>query len=276
MILIYLHILTGCFLYTTNTHDAIILFYNLIKYIFKKIISRKINKNNFQIKLITPLGKFIISDTISDYIFLIHHIKNISEISYMEKIRGNIIDIGAHQGIFSIPIAIRYKELGLKYKIFAFEPSLRNFKLLNDNIRLNNLEEILIPFNLGISDHEGEADFIENYNASAKNSIVTSSCKTSKLTFVKIKLSSIDDILQLKYLKNVQTIALMKIDVEGHELSVIRGAKNALNRINIEEIYCEIWDNKENKDEVIKSLKNHGYILSNQINDNFIFRKYNA
>jgi len=90
-------------------------------------------KRNFQIKkviLSTPIGKYEILDNLSDFIFIINVIKNKDYLNYIFTLSGNLIDIGAHIGTFSIPVGLRYKTNNLNFKIIAIEPNLRNFNSL--------------------------------------------------------------------------------------------------------------------------------------------------
>ncbi|MFA5948636.1 MAG: FkbM family methyltransferase, partial [Candidatus Gracilibacteria bacterium] len=57
-----------------------------------------------------------------------------------------VIDIGANIGVYSI-----FSAIGKKTTIFAYEPMLDNFNLLKENIKLNQLENRIFPFNVAVS-----------------------------------------------------------------------------------------------------------------------------
>jgi FkbM family methyltransferase len=57
-----------------------------------------------------------------------------------------VVDVGANIGIFSI-----FAALSGARKVYAFEPSQEAFQILCENIRLNNLTDIIIPINKAVS-----------------------------------------------------------------------------------------------------------------------------
>ena len=56
-----------------------------------------------------------------------------------------IIDVGANIGVYSIFAANANNTI-----VYAFEPMIDNFKLLSENIRLNQLEKRILPFNSAV------------------------------------------------------------------------------------------------------------------------------
>lgn len=56
-------------------------------------------------------------------------------------------DIGANVGLFSLYAASRGT------KVFAFEPEAANYRVLNENIRINNMDNIISAYCLAISDN---------------------------------------------------------------------------------------------------------------------------
>jgi len=63
-----------------------------------------------------------------------------------------VIDIGAHIGAFSIFAATTAKRI----KVFCYEPSPKTFPTLVKNIKINNLENVIFPFQLGVAKRSGE------------------------------------------------------------------------------------------------------------------------
>ena len=170
-----------------------------------------------------------------------------------------IIDVGSHKGEFlknTIP-HISFK------KAYTFEPQSAVFdilknNLINDNRILNN--------NLGISDINGKkiltidkltstssmSEINENsFFLKLKNFLLRQ--KNKKETY-EVKTSTIDNYFKDFDLKD----SLLKIDVEGHELKVLRGAKNTIKEIDfilIENQFMDIYkDNKIKEcDDFLKS-----------------------
>ena len=117
------------------------------------------------------------------------------------------LDIGANIGTHSVILSKYYK------KVFAFEPLF--YKLLEKNIQLNNINNVdVLPF--GLSDKKGKS-LIKRDNINAGASHIDS--ENGNVT---INLNRLDNLL----FKN--PIGFMKIDVEGHEIEVINGAKETI------------------------------------------------
>ena len=137
------------------------------------------------------------------------------DFNYIKKYlsAGNtFIDIGANIGTWSI---FASKVVGNVGKILSFEPHPKTFKYLSGNITLNKSENIEY-FNVGCSDKKGNLYFSNNYdtmNHITYNSVDSIIIPVKELDFFTSELKEID---------------LIKIDVEGFELNVLKGATNTL------------------------------------------------
>lgn len=142
-----------------------------------------------------------------------------------------VIDIGAFVGGFTIYSAMK---LGQKGKVIAFEPVSKNFQRLKRNIKLNNLENVLlkrkaiwrkssssIDINcLGGNSTPFDVDEIwprPNYR------------KRNKLKTETVQTSTLDEIFE-RY--NISENAFVKIDAMGSEVNILRGAENVLKEKN--------------------------------------------
>jgi predicted RNA methylase len=71
---------------------------------------------------------------------------------FLDLKSGDVVfDVGAHIGSFALKAARLVGEDGL---VIALEPELENYKLLEENVRLNNLENI-VPIPMALSDFQG-------------------------------------------------------------------------------------------------------------------------
>jgi len=120
------------------------------------------------------------------------------------------IDIGANNGYYTLLVA----NLVGNGKIISIEPNPEAFKRLMTNIALNNLSNV-ISLNLALSDSEGKALLYLDDNAEEG----LASLKTIRYSqpFVEVELKRFDRLFK------VETIKMIKMDVEGTEIDIIRG-----------------------------------------------------
>lgn len=127
---------------------------------------------------------------------------------------GDVIDIGANIGAFSVYSAFKNK------KVFAIEPEPNNLEALKENIDLNNMQEKIIVCPYGISDYKGVA-VISNEGGG-------STIKDDGIFGAEIEIMPLDNFF---YLYNIEEVCILKIDVEGSEPEIILGAsRETLNK----------------------------------------------
>ena len=139
-----------------------------------------------------------------------------------------VIDVGAHT-LYSI---ISSKCIGQKGKVVAIEADPSNFEMLRRNIELNNLTNVKA---LNCIAYSIEAQMtLADYDTllSGKNQQYSSKEKT-----VELQVNTLDNLLQRNGIKQVNWI---KIDVEGAELDVLKGAHNTLSNSKDISILIEI------------------------------------
>ena len=142
-----------------------------------------------------------------------------------------IIDAGANIGLYSI---IGSRLVGEAGKIYSFEPSKENFNLLLKNIELNEVENI-VPINMGLGDKIGETLILTQNleNGDAEKYILKSENKINKpdIGLKKTQLSepiALDTLDNFLLKKNIKKVDFLKIDVEGYEHYIFKGAENLL------------------------------------------------
>ncbi len=125
------------------------------------------------------------------------------------KGRTGFLDVGAYHGVFSII----FTKINEDSNVYAFEPSSKAFKVLEMNATYNDKDRIhLSRLALGDSDSEINMEFEGNHIVYAKNG-------------QKVKQNTID---HLVYNEGI-LFDTIKIDVEGYEYHVLKGAKRFLN-----------------------------------------------
>jgi FkbM family methyltransferase len=132
---------------------------------------------------------------------------------------GIVVDIGAYTGLFSISAAL------LGSAVIAFEPIPINLERLAANNLLNGIPEGRIDVRpIAVSDRSGPA--LIGYNDSISFS-AGASLERKSGNKIEVELQCLDDALYDPYFRKIRAI---KIDVERHELSVLRGAQRTLAR----------------------------------------------
>lgn len=128
-------------------------------------------------------------------------------------VKGLALDVGANIGNHTL-----FFSGILDLDVCSFEPCLANYKTLERNVELNNLEDKVTIENKAVSKSAG---FGRVYNYSDKNTGSTKfECDQGEISVV-----SIDD-----YIDKSRDVVLLKIDVEGLELSVLEGARRVIAR----------------------------------------------
>ena len=138
-----------------------------------------------------------------------------------------VVDIGAHMGRYTI---ISSKRVGTNGKVIALEAHPGNFEMLNRNIKLNQLTNV-IPLNYAVYSKEtkiklyvpGEESGFTVYNT------IMSNRAGNEDKFVEVNANTLDCLLQLNQIKEEQ-VNWIKIDVEGAEFEVLKGATNVLSK----------------------------------------------
>lgn len=128
--------------------------------------------------------------------------------------KGTFLDIGAHVGAYSIPVA----KLG--WKVIAVEPSPDTFRLLEHNRSLNHASDNMIPINTAVWDYDGTAWF----DLSASHSGMDSLLPINHIKRVKVETKSLSTLLE-----ELGKVKIVKMDIEGAELRVLEEANNCIN-----------------------------------------------
>ena len=196
------------------------------------------------------------------------HIQESSGESYFLKRRLNkrmrvIFDVGANVGEWSLN-ALRWAK---KAKVYAFEPFPETFNVLKKKVRNRRF----LPFSLALSSETGQkegwdwgstpADRKTRLNGLYYRPILKGQLKkeASKVT---LKTTSVDDFCAKNKIKYID---YLKIDTEGSEVDVIRGASQMIDQgkvgiIQFEYGGCYI-DSKTTLKEIYTRLKKKGYSI---------------
>jgi len=181
-----------------------------------------------------------------------------TEISVLEELiceNDVCVDIGANIGIYSVFFALK----AYGGQVIAFEPVELNRKLLELNLVLNGIDNVRIEQSV-ISDCNGKIKFSVSNDASYSSIISTGRMKESEV--IEVDSKTLDNQFYLLRKK----IDVLKIDVEGAELLVLRGGKNLLSDVTLRPKVIIVEVNKENQSvygynpiDVIDYMEEFGY-----------------
>jgi FkbM family methyltransferase len=143
---------------------------------------------------------------------------NYSFLQQQVKPGMQIIDIGAHIGLFSVCCS---QLTGPEGKIICFEPTPGTYSILKNTLRLNHCDNV-IPCLAAVSDKEGTATFYVSHTEGCNSNSLVKNKSDNQLSAYDVQLVTIDSIVA-EYAIHP---SLIKIDAEGAELDVLKGGIN--------------------------------------------------
>ena len=240
----------------------------------KRIIPSLIRKLSSSSRgTIISLGDFKICLFLKSSIDREIYLKNEYEKNQLDFVRKELInqkydyffDIGAYTGYYSLSL---YK---LVATTVSFEPNKQNFQRLSKNVEINNYS--INCHNIGCSDSKNTHDlWYTDNNKRGGSSILLDSDKEinkydkSKLLFEEIETDKLDNLYPLKNKK-----IFFKIDVERHELNVLKGASNIISN---NQCYLQIEIFPHLQDEILSFLDNNHFKLLHRINNDFYLKNF--
>ncbi len=163
-----------------------------------------------------------------------------------------VIDIGAHIGAFSVWAATQ----ATSGHVYAFEPDDENYRLLEENKKLNGLAN-LHTFNVAVSASNGEAVLFTSEYHNMTHSIF----KTGAQHKNSVRTISLPDILQAN---GIDRVNYLKIDAEGAEYPILLKTPSSVLR-QIDKIYIEYHDDLDhghNYKDLISHLIDNGFEIA--------------
>lgn len=170
-----------------------------------------------------------------------------------------VYDIGANIGVYSF---IAWAASGGSATVYAFEPGFASFGMLCKNIFLNQCSDRIIPFQVALAEKTGAFNF---YYASiqpsrAKHYLETIGeipHKEVRPVFHQPVLTyPLDDFIKIFGIRRPHH---MKIDVDGAELGLIRGARETLHYHGLQSILIEVYEYLPGHDEILETIRRAGF-----------------
>lgn len=155
-----------------------------------------------------------------------------------------VIDAGANFGALTVPLA------DICRFVFAFEPQPKIFECLAGNIALNSIRNAKV-FEAALSDQPGTMA-IPFLNPMTANSFGSLDIRRDAPVKVPVRIMTIDGL-------ELQQCGMIKVDVEGMEESVLKGAEKTIERCR-PLLYVED-DRHENSASLMHFMRSRSYHL---------------
>jgi FkbM family methyltransferase len=169
---------------------------------------------------------------------------------------SRVIDVGANIGIYALPWAA----MNAGITVHCFEPNPAVRSRFARNAALNRLTARIRLHSEALSDHAGTATLYGNDDMSSLNQRVHTGAREA--VPVVVQLARLDDILDAEG----PPVSLIKIDVQGHELEVLRGAEAVISRHrpalileHEDDLYHSASEANQRKTDLAKLLSRLGY-----------------
>lgn len=180
-----------------------------------------------------------------------------------------LYDIGANIGQYSLYAALRYKE---KIRVYSFEPESQNYAALNRNVYINGLSDSITTFCLAISDSTHIDSFNVRSHLRAGEAIhqFGSTVDDAGDAFNPVHRQgmmgvSLDD---LHFVYGLEFPRHVKIDVDGLEVDVIRGAMRVLNDPRLRSVLIEVNElpaRTEEADHLYEVFAESGFEIADKV-----------
>ncbi len=173
---------------------------------------------------------------------------------------GTLIDVGANIGQFASAFNLFFP----KTKIYSFEPVPVCFDKLKQNT--SQLQNVLIH-NLALGSSEGTIKFYQNDHSHASSALPISQFQkenlpnTKDVREIEVQVSTLD---RLEFDLSPEFPVLLKLDVQGYEMEVLKGGRELLKKIDyilLETSFAPMYDNEPLFDDLHTYLKSEDFEL---------------
>ena len=211
----------------------------------------EIHVPNHDYRIHCPLNK-------EDFIVMTKHEEEIIGI-FRPKEGDIVVDIGAHMGRYTIPSA---KSVGVSGKVIAVEAHPYNFGILQHNLKLNKLTNVS-ALNSAVYSKKANLKLYlpdEDLGYTMHHSVMTNYLSTKynneiERKFVEVEADTLDNLLKSSA---ITTVNWIKIDVEGAEYEVLKGAREILSTNKPISILVEVHG-KETYGPTIELLQSNNF-----------------
>ena len=167
-----------------------------------------------------------------------------------------IVDVGVNKGYYSL---LGAKLMNDKGRVLSFEPDQDNCLWIRRSIEANRYRSIKL-YRLALSDREGQALFYPGKRSGWGSLFFSPGTTAEQEKPLTVKTRRLDEILEEV---GIDSVDIIKIDVEGAELLVLRGAENIIKKSKNVKLFIDI-DTKSSlkeKKELFEFLSNCGFVI---------------
>jgi len=164
------------------------------------------------------------------------------------------LDLGSNIGYYAI---IESNIVGKSGKIFAIEPSPINFQILKTNLENQKMGNYTVN-NIAIGENDEEMEFIVSKKSNWSKIRINSEEVNSGDEVIKIPVKTLDSFVKEN---NIAKIDILRMDVEGYEYNILKGAKSVLEQFKpklLIEVHKMYLGTKKTL-EMLKNLQNLKY-----------------
>jgi len=214
-------------------------------YLYSKGSVRSVKRNDIAMKL-------DISEYGQHYVYFNYTDLSLKALLELAKPGMVVYDIGCNIGWTSLNLAKKVTAEGI---VYAFEPDPVNFKIAQYNVALNSQYNNIVIENIGLGAKKGE---FKLFQVDDKNIGMRQIREDADSAFSLVQVEILDE-----YLKRVP--GLIKIDTEGYEMNILKGAINVLKKYS-PALFIEVDDNnlriqKSSAGELIEFLASLNYTV---------------
>jgi len=230
-----------------------------LKFLISKLSGKMVFMGNGMEKgaiITTPYGLYYCRKNKNDLHIISPHYE-FEEVEVFRDLLKNskiVFDVGSHIGKYSIMSS----KLNPNAKVYSFEGAKDNFKILSMNKKINHLNNLYV-INKALSNKIGKEKFYLS-----QTGLMTKKSNNFKM----VETETLDNFLGKS---RIGYIDLIKIDVDGSELDVLKGARKALSKGIIKNIIIEV--SPKTKKEAMSLFSKYGYSTLEILNDNYLATK---
>jgi len=204
------------------SRHLILAYYKFCKWQFQTFFNKQLIQKQFVGDVNFYAKKGLTGITGNIYCGL-HEFEDMSFLLHFLRQEDTFFDLGSNVGSYALLASGT-----TNCKTLCFEPSLKSFNILSENIQLNQLTSEVKAYNIAVGGEEGCLNFTEDQDTT--NHVLVDSDNTSS---TKVKVKKLDDFSE-------EIPSLMKIDVEGFETEALNGATTILRNSSLKAIIIEL------------------------------------